>query len=136
MVAADPGTKLKTVIFYRYITNIHLLPAIGDIGLDKLTPVHVRAMINDKRRCISEKTGKLLSGRTVKGIQRTLHTALEFAVGEDFINRNPAGKKKRKSSGEHSADPSSAKFLQLNEARPYSPAPRRSPYITRFSWRF
>ena len=80
VVAPDPAMKPKTIEFYRYIVMTHLAPAIGDIALDKLTPVHVQAMLNDKRTSISERTEKPLSSRTVTGIQRTLRTALEVAL--------------------------------------------------------
>jgi hypothetical protein len=44
-----PGsTKPKTEAFYRYISNSHLIPGLGNIALQKLTPQHVQAFINER----------------------------------------------------------------------------------------
>jgi integrase len=114
-VVATSHQKPKTVTFYRYITNTHLLPAIGEVALDKLTPVHVQALMNDKRKGLSGRTGKPLSERTVGGIRRTLRTALEVALEYEFIHRNVAAAKKKKnaSASEYKAE---ARFLQIEEA--------------------
>jgi integrase len=157
-VVTPGANKPKTVTFYRYITETHLLPAIGDVLLDKLTGVHVQAMLNDKRNSRPEWTAgrlaridetlaslkarkpregdalkiesdrrnleseraelltKTLSSRTVAGIRRTLRTALEVALGYEFVYRNVAASRGKKGQSAP-VTKSEAKFLQLAEAR-------------------
>jgi integrase len=119
VVATDDETKPKTLKFYRYIAEQHLIPAIGSVPLGKLTPVHVQALVNDKRATVSERTGRPLSPRTVLGIRRTLHAALEQAVAGDFVRRNVAASKKGQRSRPRASTAvvKNAKFLQLDEAR-------------------
>jgi len=116
VIALDPGIKPKTLKFYRYVVRIHLLPALGDIKLDKLTTVQVQAMLNHKRETISERTKRLLSPETVKGIKRTLHAALETALAYEYVQRNVAASKKRKGAGSAEQKPE-ARFLTLSGAR-------------------
>jgi len=127
VVAPDPAMKPKTIEFYRYIVTTHLVPAIGDIALDKLTPVHVQGLLNDKRTSISERTKKLLSSRTVTGIQRTLRTALEVAQSYEYVQRNVAASKKKKSAAGSPEQKPDARFLQLDEARAMLAAATHEP---------
>ena len=57
VVAPDDQMKPKTVVFYRYIIESHLRPAFGPIRLESLTPAHVQALLNDKRKSLSARTG-------------------------------------------------------------------------------
>ena len=96
-----PGaTKPKTEKFYRYIATTHLIPAIGKIQMQKLTPQHVQALINAKLACAKQprirKAGSdapaaaMLSERSVRHIHRTLCTALEVATKYGIVQRNVA----------------------------------------------
>ena len=125
-----PGaTKPKTKTFYRYITKTHLIPAIGQIRIQKLGPQHVQALLNDKLTSISERTGKKLSPRSVRHIHRTLCTALETAMKYGIVQRNAATL----------VDPPRApkaemKFLSVDQARAVLAAAAAEPlyalYVT------
>jgi integrase len=120
-----PGDfKPKTVTFYRYVVDSHLIPAIGDVLLDKRTGVHVTAMLNDKRRGSSERTGNPLSARTIAGIRRTLRTALEVALEEKFVYTNVAASRQK---GRTVPEKVEAKFLELSEARALLAAAGQNP---------
>jgi integrase len=99
-----PGsTKPKTETFYRYVVTTHLIPAIGKIQVQKLSPQNVQALINNlvatpklsrakkpKKKTDSGEKPKLLSARSVRHIHRTLCTALETAVKYGIVQRNVA----------------------------------------------
>jgi integrase len=84
------NTKPKTATFYRYMSEVHLIPAIGKIQLQKLSQDDVQALINSKLTETSLKTKKTLSRRTVKHMHRTLATALQVAVERGKAHRNVA----------------------------------------------
>lgn len=78
------------------------MPAIGRIGLSKLTPEHVQQLINallvKAKRTARKKSGagdddaaqETLSPRTVKHCRDTLRAALNVAMEWNLIARNPA----------------------------------------------
>lgn len=72
----------------------HIIPALGQLRLDKLTTGDIQTFYTDLK-----KTGRLLrtelygdglSDQTIRGIHTTLHAALDKAVEENLIFRNPA----------------------------------------------
>lgn len=75
--------KHNTYLFYEQKTRLYIIPAIGHIHLDKLTPAHVQKMVNDLHD-----TG--LSAQTVLHTLRTLRTALNVAFRQGYIIRNVA----------------------------------------------
>jgi integrase len=105
-----PGaTKPKTEEFYRYIVATHLIPTVGKIQIQKLSPQHVQALINDRSNTTKQPRAKKppkvpasaapgtvpieakkLSPQTVRQIHRTLCTALEMAVKYGAVQRNVA----------------------------------------------
>ena len=122
------STKPKTKTFYRYVTTIHLIPGIGKIQVQQLSPQHVQILINNllttpKRPRANkpgaktegappEETPAVLSARSVRRIHRTLCTALETAVKFGIVQRNVA----------KLVDPSriakaQMKFLSVDQAR-------------------
>ena len=72
----------------------HIIPALGNIQLDKLTTADVQQFYTrlkqDGRLLHRELYGAGLSDQTVRGIHTTLHAALDKAVEEKLIFRNPA----------------------------------------------
>lgn len=66
---------------YRQIINVHLVPGLGRVRLDRLTREHVAAYLADKR-----KSG--LSERTLLHHFRLLHKALDCAVKWGYVGRN------------------------------------------------
>ena len=79
--------------YYRNIEQ-HIIPAIGDIPLNKLTTRDLQKLYNDlqsngRLRKIQKKEKPGLSNSTVRGIHMMLHNAFERAVKERLILRNP-----------------------------------------------
>lgn len=85
------GTTLHR---YKEIVQLHLIPNLGDIELQKLTSNDIReyyaeALENGNR----QSKGKGLSKRTVLHHHRLLHKILEQAISDDIIAVNPAHKR-------------------------------------------
>ena len=72
----------------------HILPALGSVQLDKLTTQDIQqfytGLKQGGRLLRTELYGDGLSDQTVRGIHTTLHAALDKAVEEKLIFRNPA----------------------------------------------
>ena len=72
----------------------HITPALGQVQLDKLTTADIQefyASLKKSGRLIrTELYGDGLSDQTVRGVHTTLHAALDKAVEENLIFRNPA----------------------------------------------
>ena len=66
---------------YEEIVRLHLVPTLGKIRLDKLTPHHLEMLYTNKLE-----SG--LSGTTVAAIHNFLHTALDGAVRQETLSRN------------------------------------------------
>ena len=72
----------------------HIIPALGGIQLDKLTTGDIQGFYTDLmkngRLLRTELYGEGLSDQTARGIHTTLHAALDRAVEEKLLFRNPA----------------------------------------------
>ena len=72
----------------------HIIPTLGSIQLDKLTTGDIQQFYThlkqSGRLLRRELYGEGLSDQTVRGIHTTLHAALDKAVEEKLIFRNPA----------------------------------------------
>ena len=80
----------ETAQVYQIIIEKHLVPALGSIQLQKLTPDRIEAYYTDKLEN-GRRDGKGgLSPRTVRHHHRLLHVAFEIAVQWRLILRNPA----------------------------------------------
>ena len=75
--------RASTFERHEQLVRCHIRPALGEIKLKALTPVHVRRFISDKS------SGALAAG-TVRKIHSTLHKALSQAVSDGLIPRNAA----------------------------------------------
>ena len=78
-----PSVKLSSYRQYRVVVEKHLIPGLGHIPVQKLTPEKVQAFYAQKL-----KEGK--SPRTVQFIHAVLHQALENAVKWNLVPRNVA----------------------------------------------
>lgn len=74
-----PNTKPNTYDSYEQSVRIHILPRIGGIRLDKLTPADVRDMIRDIQQT---------STRNAQKCHQTLGAALTAAAGDGLVDRN------------------------------------------------
>jgi integrase len=76
--------------FYEFVSRIHLIPGLGQIPLQKLTPQKVQSFLNERLETSSKRTGRPLSARSVRHIHRTLYTALSSALKYGNVGRNVA----------------------------------------------
>ena len=91
---SKPNVRPSTAEYYRRSIELHVGPRIGDIKLNQLTGRDLQKLYHDLlengrlRKAQRAKTPGL-SGATVRGIHMMLHNALDRAVKERLILRNP-----------------------------------------------
>lgn len=91
----DHSVNLATTTANRYnlIIQYYLIPHIGMIKLDKLSPLHIAAVYSKLRdTATGNHTGKKLSATTIQHAHSLLHTALQAAVRYKLITDNPASR--------------------------------------------
>ena len=91
---AKPHIRPSTMNYYHRNIEQHIVPAIGDIPLNKLITRDLQKLYNDlqsngRLRKVQKKEKPGLSNSTVRGIHMMLHNALDRAVKERLILRNP-----------------------------------------------
>lgn len=89
-----PDARPKTYSSYEYVVRTYLIPHLGRIALEKLTPEDVQRMVNALRRQEgqpgSRAEGQLLSPRTVQYTLSVLTRALNRALKFSYVTRNVA----------------------------------------------
>jgi integrase len=95
------------------IVRLHIKPSLGRVGLNKLTPTHVRGLYR-------EKLDSGLAPATVRRIHSTLHKALSLAVSDGIVPRNAAHVKAPRPA------PEEMRPLSEDEARAFLDAARQS----------
>jgi integrase len=80
--------KQATIDLYATIARSHLVPKPGSLPLDRLRPSDVEALVLAKRRAG-------ISASSVRTIYTVLRAALDVAVRDGLIQRNPAALVKR-----------------------------------------
>ncbi len=91
---AEPNVRPSTARSYRGNMEQHVIPNIGHIKLTKLTGRNLQRLYKDlqehgRLREAQKETKPGLSNATVRGIHMMLHNALDRAVKERLILRNP-----------------------------------------------
>ena len=90
---AKPSVRTATANRYQLIIEQYTVPRIGSIKLKRLTTRHpqklYKELLESGRIHIGKKQGKGLSITTVHSIHLMLHAALDRAVKERLIPRNP-----------------------------------------------
>ena len=90
---AKPNIRTATANRYQLIIENYSIPHIGNIKLKKLTTRHLqklyKELLENGRIHIGKNQGKGLSTTTVHSVHLMLHAALERAVKERLIPRNP-----------------------------------------------
>lgn len=78
-------SRVRPLTYAGYKVNVdkHLVPSLGQIRVDQITPLHVQEMINQRLRAG-------FSPKTVAYIHQVLRTALSAAVRWDIVSRNVA----------------------------------------------
>ena len=96
-VYAEPRLREKTKDYYLNYINNHIVPALGDTPLEKLTTIQIQKFYNDlqksgrvQRYTHIKLRDKGLSTRVVRGIHTLLSNCLDQAVAERLILANPA----------------------------------------------
>ena len=106
-----PNCSADTLKNYQFFLDSRILPALGDVPLQKLTPVALNRFINSIRKDTARTTAKpaqdrvrvadqsrpaprprLLSDRTVRHYYDTLSYMLGKAVQWEYLARNPMDK--------------------------------------------
>lgn len=91
---SKPNLAVSTYRCYGVAIYQHIIPAIGNIPLSKLQPLHIQDMyakdLAEGRQDNKKTTGKRLSPTTVNMHHRILHKALKQAMKWQLISRNPA----------------------------------------------
>lgn len=76
-----PTIRLSSYIKYRGLLDRDILPVLGHLRLQKLTPQHVQALY-------AKKLKEGLTARTIHSIHSLLHKALDNAARWDLVGRN------------------------------------------------
>ena len=91
---AKPNIRPTTARSYQGSMELHIIPRIGCIKLNKLTGLDIQKLYKDlmengRLRKAQKSKQPGLSSTTVRGIHMMLHNALDRAVKERLILRNP-----------------------------------------------
>jgi len=80
-----------TIVTYRKIVERFIVPCLGRVRLDRLSPQDVRRLLNSCRKEVQRggrRDGQPLSARTLQMIHAVLRNAIEHAVREELVPRN------------------------------------------------
>ena len=86
--AVQPNRKASTFSNYGWLMRAYVVPRIGRIRLDRLSPAEVQRLYSDLRAW-GGREGTPLTGTQVRNIHRVLHNALNYAVRLGYIAGNP-----------------------------------------------
>ncbi len=86
--AVHPNRKASTFSNYGWLMRAYVVPRIGRIRLDRLSPADIQKLYSELRHS-GGRGGAALSGTQVRNIHRVLHNALNYAVRLGYIARNP-----------------------------------------------
>ena len=85
---AVPNLSPETTQAYEFMARKHLIPGLGFIPLQQLTPAHIQAYYTEKLTTGRRDGQGGLSPRTVRHHHRLLHVLLESAVKWQLVQRN------------------------------------------------
>lgn len=86
-----PGIRKSSYEIYRAHLDNHLIPGLGNIPLDELTAANIQFFLRNLQYYGNQKSpDKGLASSTIVCIRNLLKAALEQAVWEERIPRNPA----------------------------------------------
>jgi len=118
-------TSIKTYDLYRYLTNNFIIPHLGEIPLDKLSPIQIQKFYNkllDMDKMHGE--GKI-STTTVRKVHKVLRAALDWGIKMKMLHSNVAKrvdppKEKRTSVNVWTQEEASA-FLEVSKGHRFYP---------------
>lgn len=83
------SAKHRTIERYSEIINNHLIPSVGELELQELTPMILQKYISELLKCGNKRTGAGLSSSAVNSIitviQNSLHTAYNLRYIDDMV---------------------------------------------------
>jgi integrase len=88
LAAVQPNRKASTFSNYGWLMRAYVVPRIGRIRLDRLSPADIQRLYSDLRTS-GGRGGIPLSGTQVRNVHRVLHNALNYGVRLGYIARNP-----------------------------------------------
>lgn len=83
------NVKPSTALLYRQQTEMYIIPRLGSLKLQALTPDNIQKFYNELSRS-KEDGGKGLSAKTVKNVHGVFHKALEQAKKNHVLRFNPS----------------------------------------------
>jgi integrase len=86
--------RTNSYFYDEQMVRLHIVPRLGRIPLARLSPAHVR-------KCLDDLLESELSSTTVRHVYDVLHTALEYAVKSELVQRNVADAVKPPRRAEH-----------------------------------
>jgi integrase len=75
------NVRPRTYIRYRQLVELHIVPVLGKVKLQKLSPPQLQRLYNQKR-------GEGYAPQSVKHLHRVLHRALNDALRWDLVGKN------------------------------------------------
>ncbi len=91
LVGHAVALKPKTISGYRHVVDRYVAPRVGGLRLQAVKPTTLTRLYADLL-VGGGRAGGALSPRTVHGVHRVLHRALQDAVNEDLLGSNPAAR--------------------------------------------
>ena len=93
-IYSKPSIRERSAEGYRNYIENHIIPHIGEIKLNKLTPMDIQKMYNETKTSgrvqrVNSKKEAGVSNRLVRGMHMVLHNSLEQAVREGLLAKNP-----------------------------------------------
>jgi hypothetical protein len=88
LAAVRPNREGSTFSNSDWLMRAYVVPRIGRIRLDRLSPADIQKLYSDLHRSGGQ-GGAPLSGTQVRNIHRVLHNSLNYAVRLGYIARNP-----------------------------------------------
>lgn len=89
------SAKHRTIERYSEIINIHLIPSVGELELQELTPIILQKYISELLKCGNKRTRDGLSSSAVNSIITVIQNSLQTAYNLRYIDDMVGDKLKR-----------------------------------------
>lgn len=84
-----PVAKPSAYEHYRDNCEKHIIPELGELSLNSITPRIIQNFLNKQSRCGNLKTGGALSTKSMRNMRVVLDVAMKQALAEELIHSNP-----------------------------------------------
>lgn len=96
----QPSSKQRTYTRYQEIVNQHIIPKLGEIDLNELTPFTLQCFVTELMTGGNLRTGKGLSPNSVNAIITVVQNSMKTAYALGYMTEYTADKIKRPKTGE------------------------------------